>query len=51
MQKEINEIRKLSQAAIEILTIIACHQPITRAETEELHGVFVSRCTIGQLTG
>ena len=50
MQKEIIEIRKLSQAAIEILTIIAFHQPTTRAETEELRGVSVSRCTIDQLT-
>jgi segregation and condensation protein B len=31
--------RKLSRAAIETLAIIAYHQPVTRAEIEEIRGV------------
>lgn len=49
MQKETVEIRKLSRAAIETLAIIAYHQPVTRAEIEEIRGVAVSRGTIDQL--
>jgi segregation and condensation protein B len=49
MQKEVIEQRKLSRAAIETLAIIAYHQPVTRAEIEEIRGVAVSRGTIDQL--
>lgn len=49
MQKETVETRKLSRAAIETLAIIAYHQPITRAEIEEIRGVSVSRGTVDQL--
>ena len=49
MQKETVETRKLSRAAIETLAIIAYHQPVTRAEIEEIRGVAVSRGTIDQL--
>ncbi|SDC21377.1 SMC-Scp complex subunit ScpB [Ruegeria marina] len=49
MQKETVETRKLSRAAIETLAIIAYHQPVTRAEIEEIRGVSVSRGTIDQL--
>lgn len=49
MQKETVEVRKLSRAAIETLAIIAYHQPVTRAEIEEIRGVSVSRGTIDQL--
>jgi len=49
MQKETVETRKLSRAAIETLAIIAYHQPVTRAEIEEIRGVGVSRGTIDQL--
>ncbi|MGH1369204.1 MAG: SMC-Scp complex subunit ScpB [Maritimibacter sp.] len=49
MQKETVEQRKLSRAAIETLAIIAYHQPVTRAEIEEIRGVSVSRGTIDQL--
>jgi len=49
MQKESVETRKLSRAAIETLAIIAYHQPVTRAEIEEIRGVGVSRGTIDQL--
>ena len=49
MQKESVETRKLSRAAIETLAIIAYHQPVTRAEIEEIRGVAVSRGTVDQL--
>jgi len=37
--------RKLSRAAVEILAIVAYHQPVTRAEIEEIRGVSLSRGT------
>ncbi len=49
MQRETVEQRKLSRAAIETLAIIAYHQPVTRAEIEEIRGVSVSRGTVDQL--
>jgi len=49
MRKEVVETRKLSRAAIETLAIIAYHQPVTRAEIEEIRGVSVSRGTVDQL--
>lgn len=49
MQAERVETRKLSRAAVETLAIIAYHQPVTRAEIEEIRGVAVSRGTIDQL--
>ena len=49
MQKEMIETRKLSRAAIETLAIVAYHQPVTRAEIEEIRGVSVSRGTVDQL--
>jgi len=49
MQKEVVETRKLSRAAIETLAIVAYHQPVTRAEIEEIRGVSVSRGTVDQL--
>jgi segregation and condensation protein B len=41
--------RKLSRAAIETLAIIAYHQPVTRAEVEEIRGVALSRGTLDTL--
>jgi len=41
--------RRLSRAALETLAIIAYHQPITRAEVEEVRGVGLSRGTLDQL--
>ncbi len=41
--------RKLSRAAVETLAIIAYHQPITRAEIEEVRGVALSKGTLDQL--
>jgi segregation and condensation protein B len=49
MQKEQIETRKLSRAAIETLAIIAYHQPVTRAEIEEIRGVSVSSGTVDML--
>ncbi|MEJ6709948.1 MAG: SMC-Scp complex subunit ScpB [Amylibacter sp.] len=49
MQKEQVELRKLSRAAIETLAIIAYHQPVTRAEIEEIRGVSVSSGTVDML--
>lgn len=49
MQTETVETRRLSRAATETLAIIAYHQPVTRAEIEEIRGVAVSRGTLDQL--
>ncbi|WP_374290366.1 SMC-Scp complex subunit ScpB [Paenirhodobacter enshiensis] len=49
MSHETLEQKKLSRAAVETLAIIAYHQPVTRAEIEEIRGVAVSRGTIDQL--
>ncbi|MFW6412532.1 MAG: SMC-Scp complex subunit ScpB [Oceanicaulis sp.] len=49
LKTEQEEPRKLSQAALETLAIIAYHQPVTRAEIEEIRGVAVSKGTIDQL--
>ncbi|WBU54621.1 SMC-Scp complex subunit ScpB [Paracoccus sp. SCSIO 75233] len=49
MQTETVETRRLSRAATETLAIIAYHQPVTRAEIEEIRGVTTSRGTLDQL--
>ena len=41
--------RKLSRAAIETMAIVAYHQPVTRAEIEEIRGVGLSRGTMDVL--
>jgi segregation and condensation protein B len=41
--------RKLSRAAIETLAIVAYHQPVTRAEIEDIRGVVVSTGTLDVL--
>jgi len=41
--------RKLSRAAVETLAIVAYHQPVTRAEIEEIRGVVVSSGTLDVL--
>lgn len=38
--------RKLSRAALEVLSIIAYHQPVTRAEIEEIRGVATAKGTL-----
>ena len=49
MHTERVETRRLSRAATETLAIVAYHQPVTRAEIEEIRGVSLSRGTIDQL--
>lgn len=49
MQIESAVTRRLSRAAIETLAIIAYHQPVTRAEIEEVRGVALSRGTLDTL--
>jgi len=41
--------RKLSRAAVETLAVIAYHQPVTRAEIEEIRGVALGKGTIDVL--
>jgi segregation and condensation protein B len=41
--------KKLSRAAIETLAIVAYHQPVTRAEIEEIRGVSTSKGTLDVL--
>jgi segregation and condensation protein B len=48
-KREVVEQRKLSRAAIETLAVIAYHQPVTRAEIEEVRGVSLSRGTLDVL--
>jgi segregation and condensation protein B len=43
------EERRLSKAALETLAIIAYHQPVTRAEIEEIRGVEASKGTLDAL--
>ena len=38
--------RKLSRAAIETLAIVAYHQPVTRAEVEEIRGISAAKGTL-----
>ena len=49
LTREAVEPRKLSRAAIETLAIIAYHQPVTRAEVEDIRGVTISKGTIDVL--
>jgi segregation and condensation protein B len=49
LSKETLETRKLSRAAIETLAIIAYHQPVTRAEIEEIRGVSTSKGSVDVL--
>jgi segregation and condensation protein B len=49
LTKEAVVPRKLSRAAIETLAVIAYHQPVTRAEVEEIRGVVMSRGTFDVL--
>jgi segregation and condensation protein B len=42
-------VRKLSRAAVETLAVIAYHQPVTRAEIEDIRGVALAKGTIDTL--
>ena len=49
LSKETVVPRKLSRAAIETLAIVAYHQPVTRAEVEEVRGISTSKGTLDVL--
>jgi segregation and condensation protein B len=49
LAKETIEARKLSRAAIETLAIVAYHQPVTRAEIEDIRGVTTSKGSVDVL--
>ena len=49
MNREAVQQRKLSRAALEVLAIIAYHQPVTRAEMEEVRGVETAKGTLDVL--
>lgn len=49
IQRDKTEVRRLSRAALEVLAIISYHQPVTRAEIEEVRGVSTSRGTLDVL--
>lgn len=49
MNRDSVQQKKLSRAALEVLAIIAYHQPITRAEIEEIRGVETSKGTLDTL--
>jgi segregation and condensation protein B len=49
LRKEVDETRKLSRAGVETLAIVAYHQPVTRAEIEDIRGVTISKGTLDVL--
>lgn len=49
LAEERHETQKLSRAGLEVLAIIAYHQPTTRAEIEEIRGVSTSKGTLDTL--
>jgi segregation and condensation protein B len=49
LARDVVEKRKLSRAAMETLAIVAYHQPVTRAEIEEIRGVATSKGTLDTL--
>ena len=46
LRREAVEQKRLSKAALETIAIIAYHQPVTRAEIEEVRGVSISKGTL-----
>jgi segregation and condensation protein B len=49
LSRETSEQKKLSRAALETLAIVAYHQPVTRAEIEDIRGVAISKGTMDVL--
>jgi segregation and condensation protein B len=49
LSRDAYETRKLSRAALETLAIIAYHQPVTRAEIEDIRSVSISKGTLDVL--
>jgi len=48
-RREERQQRRLSRAAVESLAVVAYHQPVTRAEIEEIRGVALSKGTLDVL--
>jgi segregation and condensation protein B len=49
LARDVVEQKRLSRAAMETLAIVAYHQPVTRAEIEEIRGVATSKGTLDLL--
>lgn len=49
LERHVQETRRLSKAAMETLAIIAYHQPVTRADIEDIRGVATSKGTLDAL--
>ncbi|MCC2097279.1 MAG: SMC-Scp complex subunit ScpB [Hyphomicrobiales bacterium] len=49
LSRETTQQKKLSRAALETLAICAYHQPVTRADIEEIRGVAISKGTLDVL--
>jgi segregation and condensation protein B len=49
LRRESAEQKRLSKAALETLAIVAYHQPVTRAEIEDIRGVAISKGTLDTL--
>ena len=49
LRREETPQKKLTRAAVETLAIVAYHQPVTRAEIEDIRGVAISKGTIDVL--
>lgn len=49
LERHITQPRRLSRAGVETLAIIAYHQPVSRAEVEEIRGVALSKGTLDTL--
>ena len=46
LQTALGEVRKLPRAALEVLVVVAFHQPITRPEIEAVRGASMSQATL-----
>jgi segregation and condensation protein B len=49
LRREVVEQKRLGKAALETLAIVAYHQPVTRADIEEVRGVAISKGTLDAL--
>ena len=49
LERHAKQERRLSKAALETLAIVAYHQPVTRAEIEDVRGVTISKGTLDVL--
>ena len=49
LRREREEVRRLSRAATEVLTIVAYHEPVSRAEIEAIRGVQTAKGTLDVL--